>query len=77
MYPSARCCLAIHNLAHQGSFEAHAFHEVGLSGDWYGMLEWESPDDTHRRKTINILKVCRVWGGEGRGGHKGHALQVG
>lgn len=57
VYPNARSCLAIHNLAHQGSFEAHAFHDVGLPGEWYGTLEWESPDDRHRRKTINILKV--------------------
>jgi glycogen synthase len=58
VYPNARCCLAIHNLAHQGSFETHAFSDVGLSGDWYSTLEWESPDDRNRRKTVNILKVC-------------------
>jgi glycogen synthase len=55
--------LAIHNLAHQGSFEAHAFHEIGLPGDWYGTLEWENPDDRHRRKTVNILKVRAVCSG--------------
>lgn len=58
VYPNARCCLAIHNLAHQGSFETHAFHDVGLSGEWYSTLEWQSPDDRNRRKTVNILKVC-------------------
>jgi hypothetical protein len=57
VYPNARCCLAIHNLAHQGSFETHAFDEVGLSGEWYSTLEWQSPDDRNRRKTVNILKV--------------------
>lgn len=59
VYPNARSCLAIHNLAHQGSFEANKFHDVGLPGEWYGALEWQSPDDRQRRKTINILKVWR------------------
>lgn len=57
MYEGARCCLAIHNLSHQGSFETHAFHDVGLPGEWYGSLEWEAPEETHRRKTVNVLKV--------------------
>eukprot|EP00878_Enallax_costatus_P019509 GHUV01020582.1.p1 GENE.GHUV01020582.1~~GHUV01020582.1.p1 ORF type:complete len:664 (+),score=179.93 GHUV01020582.1:243-2234(+) len=56
VYEHARCCLAIHNLAHQGSYEAHKFHDVGLPGEWYGTLEWQIPGDAHRRKTINVLK---------------------
>lgn len=57
VYKSARCCLAIHNLAHQGSYEAHKFHDLGLPGQWYGTLEWQNPEDRHKRKTINVLKV--------------------
>jgi hypothetical protein len=35
----------------------HRFHDLGLSGDWYGTLEWQDPGDRQRRKTINVLKV--------------------
>lgn len=59
VYEHARCCLAIHNLAHQGSYEAQKFADVGVSGEWYNTLEWKNPDDVHKRKTINILKVCK------------------
>eukprot|EP00879_Flechtneria_rotunda_P003147 GHRR01003369.1.p1 GENE.GHRR01003369.1~~GHRR01003369.1.p1 ORF type:complete len:888 (+),score=331.14 GHRR01003369.1:111-2774(+) len=57
VYEKARCCLAIHNLAHQGSFEAHKFHDLGLPADWYGMVEWRNPEDSHKRRTINVLKA--------------------
>jgi starch synthase len=57
VYEQARCCLAIHNLSHQGSFDAHFFHDVGLPGEWYSTLEWETPEEKNRRKTINVLKV--------------------
>eukprot|EP00882_Tetradesmus_deserticola_P018042 GHRQ01019359.1.p1 GENE.GHRQ01019359.1~~GHRQ01019359.1.p1 ORF type:complete len:366 (+),score=150.20 GHRQ01019359.1:917-2014(+) len=57
VYANARCCLAIHNLAHQGSHEASRFHDIGLSGDWYSALEWQDPGDKQRKKTINVLKA--------------------
>jgi glycogen synthase len=57
VYDNARCALAIHNLAHQGSFDVARFGELGLSGeDWFGALEWRNPEDT-RRRTINVLKA--------------------
>lgn len=59
VYEHARCCLAIHNLSHQGSYEASKFREVGLPGEWYGTLEWQNPADALKRKTINVLKVGR------------------
>ncbi|WIA30508.1 hypothetical protein OEZ86_000592 [Tetradesmus obliquus] len=57
VYANARCCLAIHNLAHQGSHEASRFADIGLPGEWYGTLEWQDPGDKQRKKTINVLKA--------------------
>lgn len=57
VYDSAHCVLAIHNLAHQGSFPAHHFHELSLPGEWYRSLNWRDPNDSHKTQTINVLKV--------------------
>jgi hypothetical protein len=39
-FKRAKCILAIHNLAHQGTMLAHKFATLGISGQAYGDLEW-------------------------------------
>ena len=39
-FMQARCILAIHNLAYQGTCLAHNFATLGISGQAYGDMEW-------------------------------------
>ncbi len=72
MFRDARCVLALHNLAHQGSHPPAAFDGLGVPGEWYGAMEWvdtgaggaaggggggQGAAGGARRPTINVLKV--------------------
>lgn len=54
VFKSARCTLAIHNLAHQGIETPSRFKDIGLPDASFGTLEWIA-EDGHR--SINIMKV--------------------
>jgi starch synthase len=64
VYDEARCVLAIHNLAHQGSFPAHCFNELCLPGEAFGLLEWKTPNNP-KNQMINVLKVRQLRGQDG------------
>ncbi|GIL71026.1 hypothetical protein Vretifemale_1669 [Volvox reticuliferus] len=69
VFKTARCVLALHNLAHQGAHPPHCFGSLGLPGEWYGALEWiqtpgagatQGAGGPDHIPTINILKAALV-----------------
>lgn len=43
VYKDARCCLAIHNLSHQGVEQGRMFDDLGLPHEWWadaGLPPW-------------------------------------
>jgi len=65
-HTQSRCVLALHNLAHQGSYPSTAFSSLGLGGEWYGAMEWvvnarnASGQGTSAVRNINVLKAGLV-----------------